>query len=231
MFVRRRKPVRRVARRRPVARRRMPMARSLRTNPRPVFTETVNLGPVGMSYGSSGASNTFGGLLIASMNSMTQLSQYEQLYTKYRILKAQWTFVPDWTQYDANTSNGITNALDASYWSSTRMVYSIQNSPGQTPSTTETSVLQDNGCKIKQMNNILKISCVPVPDVEDANGVQLTFKKKFINFDTAQPNIDHYGVRYFMTCPAYNIGSSAGIIQPPKWTIFLKLTFQLADPR
>jgi hypothetical protein len=200
-------------------------------NPQPIFTETLSLGQVGMSYSGGSAANTFGGVLSASMGSLPQLSQYETLYQKYRIMRAVWTFVPDWTQYDANSSNGITNGLDASYWSATRMVYAISDSPGISAPTTEVSVLQDNGCKIRQMNNILKIACVPVPDIQDANGVQMTFKKKFINFDTANPNVSHYGVRYFMTCPAYNVGSGAGIVQPPKWTIFLKLTFQLSDPR
>lgn len=231
-YPRRRKPTRLYRRRRPAAaRRRLAVSRSIRSNPQPVFTETVSLGSVGMSYSSGTASNTFGGVLKCSMGDITQLGQYETLYQKYRILKAQWTFVPDWTQYDANSSNGITNGLDASFWSSTRMVYAINDSPDQVAPTTEVSVLEDNGCKIRQMNNILRISCVPVPDTLDSNNVQMTFKKKYINFNTTTGNVDHFGVRYFMTCPSYQVGSQAGIVNPPKWTIFLKLTFQLSDPR
>lgn len=237
VFIRRRRATRRrVIRRRRLAPRRsgmFPRFRRMIGNIRPVFTETVNLGSVGFTYTPSGGpTNTFGGLLSCNMGLLPQLSQYETLYQKYRILRAQWTLVPNWTQYDQNSSNGITNALDASYWSATRIVYAISDSPGQVPPSTELQVLNENGCKIRMMNKIFKVSCRPVPDTEDTNGVSMSFRGKYINFVTATPgNIEHLGVRYFLTAPSVNVGSQAGIVDPPRWTVFLKLTFQLADPR
>lgn len=228
---------RRVVRRRPLRRKPLGLvrvnprvSRARMFNPQPIFTETFDAGSVGMLYSPPTATNTYAGLLTMTISSVPQISQYRNLYQKYRILKAVWLFVPRWGSCDPNTAQaGI--ASNPTYWSQTRIVYAINDTPAQSVPSSESAVLQDNGCKIRTMNSMLKISHRPVPDLKDSNGAQLSLKQKYINFATgAQPDVNHYGVSYFLTCPDYSASSGTTIV-PPRWDVFCKLTFQLADPR
>ena len=199
-------------------------------NPQPVFTETFLAGNVGMLYVPPTATTTYSGLLAMNISSVPQIAQYRNLYQKYRILKALWMFIPRWNSSDINVAqSGI--ASNPTYWSQTRIVYAINDSPDQQVPANEAAVLQDNGCKIRTMNSMLKISHRPVPDLKDSQGAQLTLKNKYINFATGStPDVSHYGIPYFLTCPDYSASSGTTVV-PPRWDVFCKVTFQLADPR
>jgi hypothetical protein len=60
----------------------------------------------------------------------------------------------------------------------------------------------------------------------DANGNEITLGRKYINFTTQGPDITHFGVSGFMTLPFF--GAGADLVT---YSVYLKLTFQLADPR
>lgn len=206
------------------ARRSAPL-RSLR-NPQPVFTETF----MKMNGNNPYVLNpNAGGLLQVSISEVPQLAQYDALYTKYRILKCQYIFIPLWNTEasDANAANynaSLTPAVINSGLS--RLVFSIDNTPDISPPVAESQVLEHNGCKIMVGKPKVTISHRPVPNVLDQNGVSMTFKDKYITFSSV--NALHNGISWWHTQPPLtNAASGYGV----PFQVYCKLTFQLADPR
>jgi len=200
--------------------------RSLRSNPQPVFTETF----MKMNGNTPYVLNpNAGGLLQVSISEVPQLAQYDALYTKYRILKCQYIFIPLWNTEasDANASNynaSLTPAVINSGLS--RLVFSIDNTPDISAPVAESQVLEHNGAKIMVGKPKLQISHRPVPNVLDQNGVSMTFKGKFITFSSV--NALHNGISWWHTQPPLtNAPSGYGV----PYQVYCKLTFQLADPR
>lgn len=207
--------------------------RGLMFNPTPVFTETFALrasGSTGLHYQ---LAPNLGGVLSVSMDNLPQLSQYNTLYQKYRILKAKFICIPDWNTESAdinassyNISISPTPVLATGL---SRIVYAVNDSPDQIVApVSEDVVLKDNGCKIVCGKPKLTMSCRPVPDTSDANGVQMTFKNKYINFSSTGVNRTHYGITWFHTQPGTGApGTNMGVA----YNVYCKLTFQLSDPR
>jgi len=111
-----------------------------------------------------------------------------------------------------------------------RFVWAVNDYPGVTAPTTELDVLKDNGCKIRPVKEMLRLSCKPVPLYEDANGILTTLKKNWINFQTgpsAPADPKHFGISYWYTQPL--LGATAQTNNDLQ--VYVKLTFQLADPR
>lgn len=199
-------------------------------NPQPVFTETFRQDAVLLPNA--------GFLLSANIANVPQLAQYSGLYQKYRILKCQWTLFPNFTGgTDQNVA--IFNTVSGNFpvvpgvstAGTSRIVHVVDSSPDQAVPVSEDAVLQENGCRIRLLDRIVKMGCAPVPDLKDANGAQLTLKRKYINFSTGSPNIAHYGVRGWITHP-YNIGTGAfNIPDSITYTVYCKMTFQLCEPR
>jgi len=201
-------------------------------NPAPVFTETFALrasGSTGLHYQ---LIPNVGGVLAVSMDNLPQVSQYNTLYQKYRILKAKFICIPDWNTESADINSSTYNTSLAPPLLSTglsRIVYAVNDSPDQVVApASEDVVLKDNGCKVVCGKPKIIMSCRPVPNSLDANGVQMTFKRKFVNFNTAGPNVPHYGITWFHTQPGTG-GAGTGI--GVAYNVYCKLTFQLSDPR
>lgn len=208
--------------RRPALRRRV--VRNWRSaialNPQPIFTETYTKGVV--------VPNT-GGVFTFNINEIPQLAQYNTLYQKYRILRAMLILVP---QYAAGEQNAAEYNAGNSVYSHGlgRFVYAINDSPGVLAPGNELSVLQDNGCKIRPVRDMVKMSCRPKPLYEDANGILITLKQNWINFQTgpsAPTDPKHFGISYWYTQPALGTTSQTN----NDLQVYCKLTFQLADPR
>lgn len=224
-FRRRARSTRRVRRGRRVGGRLMGRGRRLAVyNPKPIFTETYSYLTAGHDY----ICEANGGVLLtANVDKIPQLAQYTNLYTKYRILKATFICLPKWNNsQDQNAAQY--NASNSTYgYGALRAVYAINDSPAQVDPTSEAIVLQDNGAKIKMVpQSGLRITCRPVPDTKDANGVQMTSRGSFINF--AATNVSHYGVSLWLSQPVTATGSNAVLNSVYG---YVKLTFQLADPR
>lgn len=208
-------------RRKPLVRRpRVP--RGVRSNPRPIFTETLRVQYPGQGAYQLG-SNT-GGILQASMDLLPQLSQYTALYRKYRILKAQFICLATYpgTNVDVNTSI-YNNSVGLQASGMGRLVFSVDNTPNLPVPGNEFDVLQSNGAMIKTGAPKIVVSCKPVPNLQDLNGVRLTSRGDFINFESA--NVIHNGIRWWYTMP------STTTLFDPFYAVYCKLTFQLADPR
>lgn len=192
----------------------MKPSRALVTGTYPIFTET---------YKHSTVTQNLGGTLSVQISNIGQLAQYSSLYTKYRILKATFYWLPAYVAHDENQA--IVNAAAGQPWTGMgRVTYAVNDSPSVAPPANEAQVLQDNKVKIVPMKSKLTMTCRPKPDCLDANGVRLT-TDQFINFATAGPDAVHYGISYWYT--QYGGG---GVSTNPV-DIFCKLTFQVGDPR
>lgn len=195
--------------------------RSLRAaNPQPIFTETYSKGVV--------APNT-GSVFTFNINEVPQLAQYNTLYQKYRILSARLTIVPQFMPGEQNAAEY--NAGNSVYAHGLgRIAWAVNDSPGVTAPATELDVLKDNGCKIMPVRDMVRMSCRPKPLYEDANGILITLKKNWINFQTgpsAPTDPKHFGISYWYTQPA--LGTTPQTNNDLQ--VYCKLTFQLADPR
>lgn len=199
------------------------MRRSMMYNPQPVFTETYKSAT--LTLGNPTPIAGIGFLLSATMDGITQLAQYSNLYTKYKILSAKFILLPNFTVSDQNAalynlSQGTMSTAQM------RIIYSYNDSPGATGPVSEQEALEENGCKIKLLTNKLSIPCRPTPNTIDANGVQLTERGKFINFTSSGPNIIHYGVNGWLKQLYNNQPQFLNDVD-----VYVKLTFQLSDPR
>ena len=164
------------------------------------------------------------------MDSIAQLSQYSNLYQRYRILKASWLVMPQVTSYDV-----VTVPFTSNYQTCPRVVYAINDtSPivntGPVIPPNEAALLQQNGCKIRMGDKPIRILNHPAPQLLDQVN-QTTpvfdFRRKWITFPSG-PNITHWGVA--MTFSNTGVFNAPNTVDP-SYVVYCKLTFQLADPR
>lgn len=215
----RRAPRRTRRTRRYIRRARPTRALAIRPNPRPVFTETFSLPSLPVPFGGGGS------VLVFNMDMLPQLAQYQNLYQKYRILKASVLLVPEFTSFEQNQAEN-NDALSRTSFGQPRVAWAINDSPAVTVPTSELDVLKDNGCKIRPVTKMLRMACRPVPSTKDANGVQMTLRYKYINL-LASGNVDHFGISYWISqFQSSNTATSQNIM-----VRYVKLTFQLSDPR
>nr|WAE42897.1 MAG: capsid protein [Cressdnaviricota sp.] len=197
--------------------------RLMRFAPSPTFTETFKHGSLLPNAGF---------MLAPRISQIPQITQYNALYQKYRILKVQYLIFPTWTggenQNTAifNSASGPSVPPGLTSVGTSRFVHVVDNSPDQSTPISESAVLTENGCKLSFLDKMKKLRCRPVPDLKDANGNALTMKGKYINFaGGGNPDITHYGIRGWIT-QEISTGTSA-----IKYEVYCKLTFQVAEPR
>lgn len=212
-----------IRRKRAVRRRPARLVRSLRAaNPQPIFTET---------YTKASFNPNTGTTLTFNIGEVPQLTQYNTLYQKYRILKAVVFLLPNYmpgeqNQADANAAaGGGVGAVGMG-----RIVWATNDTSNTVPPVTELEVLKNNGCHIKPFNamNVVKMTCRPVPQTVDAGGVTIEQKHKWITFQPpgGQPEPRHFGIDYWYSQPVLNVPIGNNSLN-----VYVKLTFQLADPK
>lgn len=212
---------------RPIRRRRVNrrVNRARMFNPSPIFTESFALPKVG--GGQYTLAPNAGGILAVSMDDVVQIAQYNTLYQKYRILKARFICIPTWNTASADANSQLPPGGQEIVGLS-RVVYAINDSPNQIVAPAdENVVLTDNGCKIVCGSPKLTMTCRPVPNAQDANGNQMTFRNKYINFNSAGPNVAHFGITWWHSQPVLPVNAGFGT----PYLVYCKLTFQLSDPR
>lgn len=197
-------------------------------NPQPVFTETFRLGSEDPLRPLYQLDANGGGVLRVRIDQMPQIAQYRALYTKYRIIKAKFICLPQFVTQNSDVNAAIFNStVPSDGIGMGRIVTVVNNSPQQINPINEDDVLEDNGCLIHTAKPKIVVSCKPVPELLDANGVVLTQRMKFINFNgPASPDVYHNGIRWWYTLP-----SLAATSRNIPYYVYCKLTFQLADPR
>lgn len=230
-------PIRRPLRRRPLkVLRRGALVRNRRIrravlSNQPTFVETFALPRDNMFVPVSSGSGKYFSVRIQDI---PQVSSYANLYTQYRINWVKVMLIPQYNTSASDVNAGEYNASVAvNSVGMARIVYSIQDSPGQTAPTTENEVLEDNGCKIKAMGSKWSCSFKPVPDITQnlASGSVIPVKaarKQWFNFDTANPtnNPLHGGVKAYVSLPG-TTSATAGVT----WFAYYKVSFSLRDPQ
>lgn len=227
-LARRRAAGRRRGRRPGAGLRKLRMVRRVVVRNQPSFTETFAYRAKNMTVTTAGLGQYFD----VSIQNVPQVAQYANLYTQYRINWVKVMLIPQWntnsSDFNAATFNQ-NNTIDSVGMA--RIVYSIQNSPGQSAPTTEDEVLEDNGCRIKSVGSKWSCSFKPVPDMVQTNGAGgiIPVKNKsnqWFNFDTATPanNPKHGGVKAFISLPGT---LSTAIV----FNAYYKVSFSLRDPQ
>lgn len=194
-------------------------------NPQPTFVETFRLQDV--------INVTAAPYLDAwkvRISDIPQIADYTALYNQYRINWVQHMLIPAYNSEEANQAGANQGSGVLGYIGQPRIAYAIQDSPNVQPPATEQEVLEDNGCKIKTIHNVFKVSHKPVPDVavfSNAAGQTVYTKQKykqFFNF-TAVPanNPLHGAVQVAITSPGFN--SSHPMAH------YVKVSFTLRDPK
>jgi len=193
----------------------------LNFNPSPVFTESYALQNGDVPYSMNPNS---GGVLAVNINQIPQLPQYSNLYQKYRILKAQFICIPQWNTMASDVQQPATTLTVGL----SRIVYAVNNTPAIVAPANENVVLQDNGCKILCGKPKIVMSCKPVPNTLDVNNIRTTLRNNYINFTpNAIDNAPHYGISWYHTQPGTAQPTGNGV----PYVVYVKLTFQLSDPR
>lgn len=202
------------------------------SNPSPTFVETFALPRDNLTLVANGSGT--GKYFKVRIQDVPQVAQYANLYTQYRI---NWVKVMLLPQY--NTLNSDINAATFNQSSAltsagmARIVYSIQDSPGQTDPASENEVLEDNGCKVKPFGAKWSCSFKPVPDINQnvTGGTIIPIRNKtrqWFNFDTAAPanNPYHGGVKAFITLPGTTSDGGSMVL-----VAYYKVSFSLRDPQ
>lgn len=204
--------------------------RSVLSN-QPTFVETFQLPRDNMFVPCNGG---LGKYFAVKIQDVPQVASYANLYTQYRINWVKVMLLPIYNTQssDFNAANYNQTSAVASAGMA-RIVYSIQDSPGQVAPTTENEVLEDNGCKIKPMGSKWSCSFKPVADITQDNGAGgiipvRSARKQWFNFDTATPanNPLHGGVKAFISLPG-TASDTNGI----SWYAYYKVSFSLRDPQ
>lgn len=170
-----------------------------------------------------------------SIGAVPQLTQYANLYTQYKILKAQFILMPSWSGEELN--NAVTNAATGRAASeSARFTYAINDDAADTlPPGTEAQVLQDNGAKIKMLTKPIKITCRPKPVLSMTNPYStavIPVQQKYapwLAFDGDGKNINHVGIDWVATKNTAFPGPDPAFVNIAQ--VYCKLTFVLRDPR
>lgn len=200
------------------------LRRALMFNPQPVFIESYLL-PGSTAAAPYTLAPNSGGQIAVSMDNIPQLAQYSSLYQKYRILKAKFICIPTHNTASADINSELAPG-GLQQVGLSRIVYAVNDSPNQVAAiANEQQVLVDNGCKIICGSPKFTMSCRPVPNTEDTSGVRMTLGRKYINFGS--PNVSHFGITWYHTQPVIPPNSGFGV----PYLVYVKLTFQLADPR
>lgn len=171
--------------------------------------------------------------LLTQMNTFHQTSQYSNLWSAYKIIKAKFTIVPKWGNELFNEASiGTAGSLPIS--ENRRIAYAINDMNNDTAPLTELSVLQDNGCKIKLFNKPVVITIRPKPVLAQVGGSivalpnVLTYQNRgeWIEFDEAGTTVPHIGVDGFIS--ATNT-LTAGFLSVAD--VYCTVSFVCKDPR
>lgn len=213
-----------IRRRRKVAKKAR-LARAVKRQYTPTFTEMVDAG--------FQTSNT-GGIFTVQFDSIPQHDKYAALYRQFVIRKLEVFIIPlfssnDHNQYLFNAQNNSDVAEAA------RIAYASIQTANQGNPPNELSVLTTNRSKVRMLTGKpFKITCRPVANLGQQNMGALVLnsaatpkRNLWINTDRTGMTIPHFGVQYWNTQRINGAFSdtSRRVIQ-----VFYKVTFSLKDP-
>lgn len=194
-------------------------------NPVPTFTETIDLQPIVMTY-QPGGQGFAKGIFQVQPSQIPQMPNYQALYNQIKIRKVRLIIVPN---YNFESLNGVAGASIVPAVTTIRMAYSVNNTSGAVPPTTELDVLNDNGCKIVTINRPKTITFRPVPDLGLTNAssaaVAVSNRNTWLTTSPLGVATVYGGVSYFFT------QDYAPNNPPISFNVYAKVTFSLRDPK
>lgn len=221
-YIRRRRPAKKAMKKR-AYRKRVPRLGGLATRGYRTFTETVDAGTL--------LGNT-GGVFYASINSLPQVAQYQNLYQEFTIKKFQVMLIPKWDGQDENSQ--LFNASATLPWvGAPRIAFAVNESATITNPINELDVLQCNGAKIRALKSITNLYCnraVPLTSQLTQSGLFAAMHTKsslWLDFDAAGAlSTPFAGIKYWIT---QETGPSPSVTVPVQ--AYFKITFCVRDPR
>lgn len=204
-----------------------------------VFSETYKAGTECQGVNAQGEVFVLAGQqgtgikLMAQLNRLPQASDYRNLYRAYKVLKVKYTIIPKFTAEAFNDANiaalGGLGAVE-----NRRFCYAINDLDQNvtTAPTTETEVLQANGCRVKLFSKPVKITHRPRPVAEVTAGAipsavnTWTKQNPWIEFDGVGPTVQHMGVDGYFSVVN---GLTSGFIAIAD--VYTTITFVCKDPR
>lgn len=198
-------------------------------NPQPTFTETFALARDNLSVQ---AGSSIGKVFKVAFNNIPQWPQYMNLYNQYKINWVKVMLVP---AFDTNSADVNSGSVALGQAGMARIVYAINDTPGETTPISEAEVLQDNGAKIRTMGTKWTCSFKPVADigVQALGGTSVIptkiKKQQWFSFDstTLSNNPTHGAVSAYLTLP----GSAGTSELSVGYTCYYKVNFSLRDPK
>lgn len=212
---------------------------ALSANPMPTFVETYkktgDMSVINIAPG-TGAGQVFK----VRITDIPQVNQYANLYKQYRINWVKVMLLPRLNTENTDPNLAIQNGVVAppTQWMGlARIVYAINDSPGETAPATEQEVLECNGAKIKSFKTKWSCSFKPVPDVAQYNitGANAIYSRQkyrqWFNFDTTLTgnNPEHGAVTSFISIPGNVPPGEEPFVQT--YYVYYKVSFTLRDPQ
>lgn len=139
---------------------------------------------------------------LTQMVGFTQVGNYRNLWSAYKIIKAKFTIIPKWRGETYNEA-ALGTAAAIGITETPRFAYSINdmeqdlNAPAS-----EAFVLQDNGCRVRMFTKPVSITIRPKPLLEQTSlsvpglpSVNVYQNRgQWIEFDDAGSNVKHIGI-------------------------------------
>lgn len=198
------------------------------------FSETFQASALTTNQG--GTSVNPGQLWTANIGSVPEFSSYKTLYKKYRIVKLEWIFLPDFGPSDPNNVELV--AASAPMWdANVRMNFVKDYSGDPSPAADELEQIEHQGNKIIMLSTRTKPVRVNIKYpvtienylvVQGASTTQTSVpRNRWCDFDDT--TLPEHGSLLTYTVTR-SLGAAQGANQPIAAT-YCKVTFECKDPR
>lgn len=198
-----------------------------------VFSEVFKASPLTIQQDST-TTNLPAQFLTANIGSISQYGQYKALYSKYRILKLEWTFLPLFMGAEVNQAEfneGTASVVDTNNWMHYRRAWNLVTN---TYPASELAMLQENGVRTLMLSGQrkpIRISMkYPSPQLSSVDALGNTTsesKNRWLSFDdSVKP--DHGGLFTYVCNRSDGVVQGAGAVVAD---VYCKITFAVDDPR
>lgn len=202
------------------------MRRQIPALPQRVFTETLKVSDITLN--ADGTSTTNGQVWSISFDSIPQWTDYQKLYTQFKILSMKYTYLPIYDSFECN--QGLYNqGAGGTFNTVPKLCWAVQNSTNCPTPTSEMDILTQNDCKQLNFDRPVKIRVnYPQPETFIGSSVGNVGydKKAWLDIDQGH-GVFHNGIQTYTTTPV-SVGLPMGATIG---RVYCKITFALRDTR
>lgn len=149
--------------------------------------------------------------LFGTLGSLNNSTAYTTIFDSYRILQLTTSFIPVATAFGSGTTvshGALLTAID----------YDDANAPS-----TSADLVNYDSCQIDRVGNFVERTYNPKVAAAVYSGAFTSFAQSSLWIDCASPNVQHYGLKYFIEP---STGSTS-----PTWDIHATYVIQFKNPR